>query len=243
MKIRIHAIFSVLVFSVLVSVVPLSAAPLEIGALDFPPYYIVENNTDIKGGILVDMLKMIFERAKIEYTLKGYPPKRLYTNVGDGTTHVWLGTVGVAEYEGKTLVSPKQLIDINLEVYTLGDEASLPKSMDDLKGKSIITIFGYNYGGAIKFLNDPQNNIKTEPSKTHESAFKMLQAGRAPFVLDYREPSGETLARINIPGIKKGSIKSIGLFINISNRVPDAQAIMDKLMKAYNELKAEGKIK
>lgn len=243
MKKIIFTVLSAFVMSCIISAVPAKAAPIEIGALDFPPYYVVENNTDIKGGLLVDWLKMMCEKAGIEYTLKGYPPKRLYTNVGDGTTNLWLGTLGVAEYEGKTLVSPKQLIDIHLEVYTLGDEASLPKTVDDLKGKSLITIFGYNYAGVLKFLNDPANNIKTEPAKTHENAFKMLQVGRAPFVLDYKEPASDTLAKINIPGIKKSTIKVVPLYINISNKTPDAQALMDKLMKAYDELKAEGKIK
>lgn len=243
MKKKLSGIFVSAVLSVFCLATYSYSAPLEIGALNFPPYYNVENDTTITGGYYVDMLKMVFERAGVEYTLKGYPAKRLYTNVGDGTTQVWMGTIGVAEYEGKTIVSPKQTSEINLEVYTLGSAEMLPKTLDDLKGKSVITIFGYNYGGTLKFLNDPQNNIKTEPAKTHESAFKMLQVGRAPFVLDYREPATETLAKINIPDIKKNSIKNLGIYIHISNKVPDAQAIMDKLMKAYDELKAEGKIK
>lgn len=236
-----------LFLSAVMSVFCLSAssysAPLEIGALNFPPYYVVENDTTVTGGYYIDMLKQVFEKAGVEYTFKGYPAKRLYMNLGNGTTQVWMGTLGVAEYEGKTLVSPKKLAEINLAVYSTGPADSIPKSIDDLKGKSVITIFGYNYGGAIKFLDDPQNKIKTEPSKTHDAAFKMLQAGRAPFVLDYIEPASEVLSKLNIPDIKKNEIKSLGMFIHISNKVPDAQAIMDKLMKAYDELKAEGKIK
>lgn len=219
------------------------SAPLEIGVLNLPPYYIVENDTTVAGGYYVDMLKQVFEKAGLEYVFKGYPAKRLYKNVGDGTTQVWMGTLGVAEYEGKTIISPKQTSEINLEVYTLGSAELLPKTVEDLKGKAVITIFGYNYGGTLKFLEDPQNNIKTEPAKTHESAFKMLQAGRAPFLLDYKEPASEVIPKLNIQDIKKSSIKTLGIYIHINNKVPDAQAIMDKLMKAYDALKAEGKIK
>lgn len=219
------------------------SAPLEIGVLNLPPYYLVENDTTVTGGYYVDMLKMIFDKAGVDYVFKGYPAKRLYKNLGDGTTQVWMGTLGVAEYEGKTVVSPKQISEINLDIYSLGSTELLPKSLDELKGKTLITIFGYNYGGALKFLEDPQNNIKTEPAKNHESAFKMLQIGRAPLLLDYREPGTETIAKLNISGIKSNPVKTLGIFIHISNKVPDAQAIMDKLMKAHDQLKSEGKIK
>jgi len=243
MKKETNFIFSIFTFFLLVFAISANAAPLEIGALDFPPYFILENNTNVKGGIHIDMLKMMFEKAGIEYTLQGYPPKRLYTNAGNGTTQVFMGTRGVPEYEGKTIVSPKPLAEISLEIYTLGDEASLPTSVDNLKGKYLIIIFGYGYGGLLKFLEDPQNNIKTESPKSHEAAFKMLQIGRAPFVLDYSDPATEAISKLNIQGIKKTTLKTIGLYLHISNKVKDGQEIMNRLMKAYDELKAEGKIK
>ena len=60
MKKIIFTVLSAFVMSCIISAVPAKAAPIEIGALDFPPYYVVENNTDIKGGLLVDWLKMRF---------------------------------------------------------------------------------------------------------------------------------------------------------------------------------------
>lgn len=219
------------------------SAPLEIGALNFPPYYNVENESVVTGGYYVDMLKMVFDKAGLEYVFRGYPAKRLYMNVASGTTQIWMGTLGVAEYEGKTIVSPKKISEINLAIYFKGSDGFVPKSLEDLKGKSVITIFGYNYGGDVRFLEDPRNEIKAEPAKTHEAAFRMLQVGRAPFVLDYTEPASEVLSRLNIQDIKKSDIKTLGMYIHISNKLPDAQAIMDRLMKAHGDLIAEGKIK
>lgn len=218
------------------------SAPLEIGMLDFPPYYVLGKNEEVKGGLFVDMLARIFDRAGIEYTFAGYPPKRLYSNLGKGITHVWMGTLGVAEYEGKTLVSPKKMAEINLHVFSMDKDTPLPKSLDGLKGKSVITIFGYNYGGVINFLEDSANKIILEPARTHESAFMMLKMNRAGFVLDYIEPAGEALSKLQLQGLNHAPITVLPLYLHISKTVPDAQQIMDKVMKAYDDMKKEGKL-
>lgn len=219
------------------------AAPIEVGALNFPPYYELENESKVTGGYFVDFLKTLLTRAGIEHKFSGYPPKRLYTNVGDGTVQLWMGPVGVPEFEGKVLVSPKQISEINMEVYTMGSVESLPKTIDDFKGKSVITIRGYTYGGMITALNDPKNNIKVEVANTHEAAFQMLQAGRAIFLLDYIEPATETLAKLKFPNINKRSIKTLPIFILLSKTLPDTQGTMDKIMKAYEKLNAESRAK
>lgn len=228
---------------VLLMFTPVFSEPIEIGMLDFPPYYVLGKDDSVEGGLFVEMLDKIFIRAGIEHVFVGYPPKRLYSNLGKGITQVWMGTLGVEEYEGKVIVSPKKLADINLHVFAIDPVQPLPKSIIELKEKSVITIFGYNYGGVIKFLEDPLNSIALEPAKSHESAFMMLKLGRAGFVLDYVEPASEALSKLNIEGLKHAPIKVLPLYILISKTVPDAQKIMDKLMTAYDELKAEGKIK
>lgn len=216
--------------------------PLEIGIIDFPPYYVLGKNGRVEGGLFVEMLDKIFARAGIEHSFAGYPPKRLYLNVGKGTTPVWMGTIGVAEYDGKTFVSPEKIAEINLQVFAINPLAPLPQKIGDLNGKSVITIFGYNYGGVIKYLEDPANRISLEPAKTHESAFMMLQLSRADFVLDYAEPASEALSKLRIEGLKHSPITVLPIYIHVSKTLPDGQKIMDKLMKAREELKKEGKL-
>lgn len=219
-----------------------SSGPLEVGMLDFPPYYVLGKNEEVKGGLFVDMLAKILDRAGLEYSFVGYPPKRLYSNVSKGITHIWMGTLGVEEYEGKTLVSPKKMADINLHIFSMDKTMPLPKNIEELKGKSVITIFGYNYGGVIKFLEDPANKIVPEPAKTHEAAFMMLKMDRAGFVLDYIEPAGEALSKLNLPELRHAPIKVLPIYIHVSKALPDAQQIMDKIMKAHDDLKKEGKL-
>lgn len=216
--------------------------PIEIGMLDLPPYYILGKNDAVEGGILVDMLDRIFDRAGIEHTFAGYPARRLYSNVAKGITQVWLGTLGVPEYEGKTIISPKILAEIKLQVYAINPSTPLPKSLEELKGKSVITILGYHYGGGRKFLENPENNIASETANSHEAAFMMLKLGRATYVLDYSKPADDAISQLKLEGVIHAPITTLSMYIHISKTVPDAQVLMDRLMNAYDELKKEGKL-
>ncbi|HLA36533.1 MAG TPA: transporter substrate-binding domain-containing protein [Rhodocyclaceae bacterium] len=222
---------------------PASAAPLEVGMLNFPPYYLLENESKPVGGYWFDFLKVLMARAGVDYAFKGYPPKRLYQNVAEGTTSIWMGVKDVPDYAGKVLVSPKQISEINMELYAMGASAAIPKSIDELKGKSLITIRGYSYGGMVTALNDPKNGIKIEVANTHEAAFQMLQAGRGEYLLDYIEPASETLAKLSFPPVSKYSIKVLPIYIMVSKSLPNAQDLMDKLMKAHDEIGKENKLK
>lgn len=218
------------------------AEPLQVGLLHFPPYYVLEDQSKVMGGLFVDMVDKILKRAGIEYVMKGFPAKRLYVGVGDGTTQLWMGTLGVPDYEGKVLISPRPTTEIVLEIYSMGPKADIPKSIDELANKSVITIRGYAYAGAIKTLEDPAKNIKLNPTNSHDAAFEMLSGGRAPFVLDYKQPAIETIERRKLKNIQSVTLSTIPVYIMINKNTPNAQSIMDKCMATYTELKKEGKI-
>ena len=215
------------------------AAPLEVGVMDFPPYYVLEHQTKVIGGYYSKYLNTLLTRAGLDYAIKGYPPKRLYMSLSEGVTKISMGTTGVADYAGKVLVSPKPVAEINLEIFGMGAADSLPKSIAELKGKSLLTIRGYNYAGLIQELIDPKNNIKIKEANTHEAAFRRLIDGSADFLLDYREPADETLALLHFPAVKRHSLSKVPVHVMVSKTLPDAQSVMDKIMKAYEELNAE----
>jgi len=218
----------------------LSADKVKIGALHFPPFYVVETKDDV-SGYYIDVLKTIFEHAGLEYTFEGYPPKRLYIGVAEGLVDVWMGTRGVEIYEDKTFYINEKIGDIFLRCFSIGDTPEI-KTTENLKGNKIITILGYNYGGFISYLNDPENNIEQDPTSTHELAFKKLKAGRAKYLLDYKLPSEAVLKDLDIPGLKWNDLQSIGIYISISKKSERANEIYEKLTKSVAELKKQGKI-
>jgi ABC-type amino acid transport substrate-binding protein len=216
------------------------AQKIKIGALNFPPFYIVESKDNVKG-YYIDVLKKIFENADLEYEFEGYPPKRLYLGLAEGLIDVWMGTRGVDTYEDKTIFVEEKIADIFLRCFWVENDYAI-KTKDDLKNKKIITILGYNYGGFIKFLNDPENNIELDPSPGHEIAFKKLKAKRAKYLLDYRLPSESVLQNMEFKGLNRHDLETIGIYISISKKSERANEIYEKLKKSVRELKAKGEI-
>jgi ABC-type amino acid transport substrate-binding protein len=217
-----------------------SAEKIKIGALHFPPFYVVESKDSV-SGYYIDVLKTIFENAGLEYQFEGYPPKRLYIGVAEGLVDVWMGTRGVAVYEDKTIFVEEKIADIFLRCFSIGDTPEI-KTKEDLKGKKIITILGYNYGGFISYLNDPENKIEQDPASSHELAFKKLKAGRANYLLDYKLPSETIIKDMDIPGLKWNDLQTIGIYISISKKSERSNEIYEKLKKSVSDLKKQGRL-
>lgn len=228
---------------ILILSLPLKAQsePLKVGVLDFPPFYIVKNETDV-SGTMADVLRKTLDKAGISYVIKGYPPKRLYKELAEGSVHIWMGIKGVPDYEGKVLYGASQTGEIEIRLYTTADKPLL-NSLDDMKGKKIITIRGYGYGGMVTFLNDPKNGITSDPTDGHDLAFKKLIKGRSDYVLDYKQPAEDTISKDMITGLKFSSLKNIKLYFIVSKKAPDAENNMKKIEAAYLTLKKEGTIK
>lgn len=217
-----------------------AAEKIQIGVLNFAPFYVVEDGKEPSGTIL-DNIKLAMKRANLEYEITGYPPKRLYSNLAEGKSHVFLGIKGVPVYDDKVIYSKNKITDIDLRIYARSDTALL-KSKEEFKGKKILTIRGYAYGGLIKYLNDPANNIETDPTADHVLAIRKLKAKRANYLLDYRRPTEKALNKIDLPGIQNHPIMLLDIYIIVSKQTPNAQDVLEKLEKAFSDLKAEGKL-
>jgi ABC-type amino acid transport substrate-binding protein len=216
------------------------AEKIKVGVLHFPPFYQVDSDSEFKG-YYIDILKKVFENAGMDYNISLYPSKRLYLNLAKGKVDVWMGTKGVDIYKNKTFVVEKKITDIYLRVYTTGNTPGI-KTVQDLNNKRIITILGYNYGGFVKYLNNPKNNIRTDQSSTHELAFKKLRTGRADYLLDYKVPSETVLKKLDIPDLKWNDIKTVGIYIFVSKKAENAEEIYRNISKSVEELKENGEI-
>ena len=71
-----------------------------------------------------------------------------------------------------------------------------------MRGKRIITIRGYSYGGFINYIQDPANNIVSDMSNTHELAFKKLEKEFEIFVIESMKKLQEINADALIPIVK-----------------------------------------
>jgi len=239
MKRTYTAILLLMIYLILLATTS-SAQEIKVDVFNFQPFYIAEEGQE-PSGIFVDYLKVALERCNLSYVIKGYPPKRVYNNLAEGKSDIFLGVKGVPELEGNVLYSDQKITEIDLRIYARQDTPIL-KTKEELKGNKIITIRGYSYGGFIKYLEDPANSIKIDASNSHELAFKMLQGKRADYLLDYSAPAETTLKSVKIPGIQNHSISRLDVVVIVSKQAPDAESLLNRLEQAFVDLKKEGKI-
>ncbi|HRE16888.1 MAG TPA: hypothetical protein PLW86_07435, partial [Rhodocyclaceae bacterium] len=111
-----------------------------------------------------------------------------------------------------------------LRVYYLGDKAPI-KARTDLVGKSVITIRGYSYAGFISFVNDEKNRISNNPAANHRTAFEMLDAGRADYLLDYGVNVPEALPPSQLAKLNYDTIGNFDVFLVLSKNYPNAEQV------------------
>jgi ABC-type amino acid transport substrate-binding protein len=212
-----------------------------IGLFDFPPFYVMPASGDNYSGTKLDLLKTILEKADYPYEVKGYPAKRMYGNLANGRTHLFMGIKGVPDYDKEVIYSSNPYSKIVLNIYTKNNIAK-PAGKEDLIGKKILIIRGYSYGGLISYFENPENKIILDPATDHVMAFKKFQKGRADYLIDYLSPSSEVLKTISIPDIQVTQLFALDLYLIISKGYKDHVALMSDMEKAHAQLVAEGTV-
>jgi polar amino acid transport system substrate-binding protein len=100
---------------------------------------------------------------------------------------------------------------------------------DGLAGKDVITILGYSYAGLLSFIKDPANHVDNNTAATHDTAFTMLERGRADYLLDYTGPATEVLTADPGKDVEYEVISRLEVFLVLSRSYPDAKAVMARL--------------
>jgi len=241
-----HIFAFCLVFGTIVAFAPLLHAaddkPLKIkvGTTSFPPFYVV-NQDQTASGIYLDIIEKTLQHAGLDYRLDIYPTKRLYRNLGNGGTDLFLGIKGSPEYDKNVFYSSTVISQIQMRIYAIGD-TPLPETKEDLNNHKIITMRGYGYGGLVSYFSNPTNNIKVTSTSKHRASFLMLKDKRADYVINYKQPSDTALANIEIPNLKYTNFYDAKVYFIISKGTPHAEIVLKKLETAYLELIDSGEL-
>ncbi|WP_394781442.1 substrate-binding periplasmic protein [Undibacterium sp.] len=214
---------------------PSSTLVVEAAFVNFPPYSIVDDNGPVRGP-MVDMVENLLKQAGIRYTIAGYPLNRIKANIVSGKTGIFVGPRGVND----VLYGPERILINSINLYSLKGRA-LPKTIEELKGRSLILLSGYGYDGMAARINNPASKIRVTDAFTHEAAFKMLLAGRADFVLDYQTPGEFALNNIHgLDAVDSREMARAEFFLVLNRQVPNAEQIMQRLMTTYRLMKQSG---
>lgn len=198
--------------------------------VDMPPYMMMDSPGNF-SGLLVDIFNKTAKKAGIHMVeLAMEPATRMIESMKSGDAHVWNGIVLPAMkehvYTGKIAIGT-----ITLASFQLGKHPPI-KEKKDLKGKRVIIIRGFGYGGMLNYIHDKSNGVIAIEAPSHDSAFAMLKANRADYLLNYVEASSEK----NTHGVKVTLMSTLYSYFSVSKKAPNARILLEKLEVAYQQL-------
>lgn len=180
----------------------------------------------------------MFGQAGIPWHGRSYPASRLFTYLQNGTTQFSM-LVKVPALQDCCLFSKKAIATAEIRAYRRAGTPPI-RTKEDLVGKRIITIRGYSYGGLINFLADERNRVTNNVTQAHSSAFRMLESGRADYVIDYGGPASEVLSAEPVDGVNFDVLSRQDIHLVLSKNYPDSQNVMGRLEAIVATLDVEG---
>lgn len=178
---------------------------------------------------LIDIASALFQEAKIPWKSKQLPVSRMFQEL-DYQVSDFSILIKSPQILECCVTSDKPVFKEELRVYHHPTGHTI-SSIDDLVGKSIITIQGYSYGYLHSFLSNNINNLTIYTAPTHASAFAMLEARRADYLIDYRGASIEALSNNPIPNIMFDVLENFDLYLVLSKNHPNAVTLIKRLEK------------
>ncbi len=180
-----------------------------------------------EGNPILRLVSALFSKAEITWESKQLPiPRMLHqlsNEIGNFSILVKSPTI-----EQCCVTSSSPIIHVELRAYHRNNRPPI-KSIGDLKGQKVITIKGYSYGPLQSFFTDKKNNLSVYKASTHQSAFAMLAAGRADFVIDYKGPSIKALEMHPNNELSYAVLKNVNLYLVLNKKQPDAMILIDQL--------------
>lgn len=217
------------------------AAPPKELEYAYPDQSIWTTRRDTNGdpdNPLLRLAAVMFDKAGIPWRAKSYPAARMFTYLQDGTAEFSM-LVKSPSLDACCLVSGKPVATTELRAYRRPNTPPV-RSRGDLAGKEIIGIHGYSYAGLLTFLKDPANRVGNNSTVSHESAFVMLERGRADYLLDYAGPASEVLAAHPIKDLEYDVIARLDVYLILARSYPDAAAVMSRLEAIADTVSVDG---
>lgn len=197
---------------------------LNVGYYEIPPYLQMADGK--LTGLLFDTWNDLTARVGVAYVPVSLPPARLVRSLADGDIDVSLTPITFPEFIGRTLFSKLPAAHIILEAYNFWPAPKL-ETLRDLNGRSVILQQGFGYGGLINYVRAPENRITVAGSVPNpEVGMRMLEAGRADFLLHYR-PSIQALSgAFDFHGLQAMVLSDVPIHVVLSKSVPNSATLM-----------------
>lgn len=215
---------------------PAAAETVKVGCVEFPPL----TYSDVDGraiGSAVDLISDILKRAAVPFEVKCYPGARLLAGLRDGSTHVAI-LIRHPELADAVRYGTLPVAYLDLRAYRL---AATPPLGDirHSRGKSVIVLRGYGYGGWIDFFRDQDNHLTLSYADSRQAAIRMLASGHGDYLLDYADPATPALAQASLPDLRSESLARLDTYFLVSKKAPDGAALLRRIEDIFARMGAK----
>jgi ABC-type amino acid transport substrate-binding protein len=187
-------------------------------------------------GTVADRLTKVFSVAGLTYNAVELPNRRLRLLSEQKDIDF---AVAIPTFLNDTelyLRSKEPLGTIKLQVVSETEHKNI-NSIADIKGRELIIISGYSYGGKIDLLKNRREFIVSTMVESHKAGIKALKAGRGKFFLGYKLPISMIEQKLQLKkALFKYQIDEIPMYLYLDKQTPDAQKVMKKINQAHAEL-------
>lgn len=219
---------------------PLTDRPVvQVGIMRFPGYSYMDEQGQAKG-VMVDLTRLLLERAGYRSAIRILPSARIWLGLEDGQVHLWPGIVNKPGLDKHTLLTERDLAKVAINLYS---RPGTPRPVwpQGLIGKRVILITNYTYiKSLLERLQDPALNLSFDSSISHQGALEMLLRGRGDFLLNYRAQVDPLIADMGLKPLPFIEIAEHPMRFVLSRESGLAEQLKADLDRAYDELAAEG---
>ncbi len=217
-----------------------SMAPLRVGVLHIPPLAVVKSSTDTQGP-LVEYIHQLLQRTKLPYRIEGFPARRLYRNLSEGKSQLWIGVKHVPQYEGKVLYGESPVCYLHLRLYRLFTTPEI-NQLSQLQNQRLIVIRGYSYGGKLEPLRQRPQGVQLLDANDNRNALEMLAMHRGDYLLTYAEPIDELQPQYPtlFQGLQHTPLEMLPMYLVLNRQTPQAESLMKQLNQTAEALRQEG---
>ncbi|MEX2475846.1 substrate-binding periplasmic protein [Marinobacter sp.] len=212
---------------------------LRVAYTEFPP--IEYRNADGEpAGQYIELTRKVVEEAGYRAEFIYLPVGRIYLYLKNGTVDVWPGLTDIPSLRDDVLESWVSPIPVQLSAWYVEGTAPLTH-FDDLRGKRLIVIGGYTYGGLRKAMGE-LSDIQITEAPNHRSGVDMLKRKRGDYLLDYLQPVEEILTQPSDHVLRDSEVRTRNCAWLFSLANPRASLLRDEFDDAYLRLVERGEV-
>lgn len=207
--------------------------PLTVVTVNFPPYVQLEH--DKAEGILVRRFSKALEAAGYSaHRWDLLPPTRVTAYVAEGQADVAL-IAKIGQHDERTVVDyERPVLVVTLQAMAV-DRAPPIRSHEDLRGRTVITQYGYGYAGLTDYMAKPDNGVTIAlRAPTTELALRALFAHRGEILLHYPDVVGAVAEPEQAARLKGTTLRQTAINMVVNAARPDARDMLRRVLDAYH---------